>query len=243
MKKAFRAELLKLRHSNMLSIAMFMPLFFVIMGFSNFLRYKELFTSKGQNVWQQIYTQSALFYGLFIIPLFVTIIVAILIRIENSEDNFKRIITLPVKRSDIYISKLIVGCIIVFLNLVLFMILIILAGLVITPGVESMPMNLIYSPMLCFIAALPVIALQYYFSMKFSNIAVPLGIGVIFSVPAVLIDNTRYWIMFPWTYPGRAILYKANAGLQPSLSMYIIGIIVFIVFVFLGVYEFNNKDI
>ncbi|MBV7276258.1 ABC transporter permease [Clostridium sp. PL3] len=243
MKKAFKAELLKLRHSNMLSIAMFMPIFFVIMGLSNFLRYKELFTSKGQNVWQQIYTQSSLFYGLFIIPLFITIIIAILVRIENSEDNFKRIITLPVKRSDIFMAKLIVGCIIVLLNLILFMALVILAGLIIAPGGQSMPMNLVYSPVLCFIAALPVIALQYYLSMKFSNIAVPLGIGVIFSVPAVLINNTKYWVMFPWIYPGRAILYGANIGFQSPLYMYIIGIVVFVIFIFLGVYEFNNKDI
>ena len=243
MKKAFRAELLKLKHSKILNIVMFVPLFFVILGFSNFLRYRELFTEKGQNVWQQIYTQSSMFYGLFLIALFITIIMAILVRIENSEDNFKRILTLPVKRSDIYIAKLTVGCGIVFLNLVIFMILTIVAGVIKAPSSVSMPMNLIYSPMLCFIASLPVIAIQYYLSMKFSNIAIPLGVGVVFSLPSILINNTKYWILFPWTYPGRALLNGANMSFDFSSSMYIMAIIVFMAFVLIGMYEFNNKDI
>lgn len=243
MQKAFRAELLKLRHSKILNIVMCVPLFFVILGFSNFLRYRELFTSKGQNVWQQIYTQSSMFYGLFLMALFITIIMTILVRVENSEDNFKRILTLPVKRSDIYIAKLTVGCLIVFLNLVIFMALTILAGTIAAPSSVSMPMNLIYSPVLCFIASLPVIAIQYYLSMRFSNIAIPLGVGVVFSLPSILINNTRFWILFPWTYPGRALLNGANVYFEFSSYMYIIAIIVFIAFVLIGMHEFNNKDI
>lgn len=56
MKKIYKAELLKLRHSKILNIVMFLPLFFVILGFTNFLRYRGLFTEKGQNVWSQVYT-------------------------------------------------------------------------------------------------------------------------------------------------------------------------------------------
>lgn len=243
MKKAFSVELLKLKHSKMLGIVMFVPLFFVMLGFSNFLRYRELFTSKGQNVWQQVYTQSSIFYGLFLIALFITIIMAILVRIENSEDNFKRLLTLPIKRSDVYIAKLVVGCGIVLLNLFIFVLLVIVAGVIVAPVSESMPMNLIYSPMLCFVASLPVIAVQYYLSMKFKNIAVPLGVGVVFSLPSVLINNTKYWILFPWAYPGRAMLNGGNMSFPCPNSMYITAIIVFIAFVLLGMYEFNNKDI
>lgn len=243
MKKAFSVELLKLKHSKMLGIVMFAPLFFVMLGFSNFLRYRELFTSKGQNVWQQVYTQSSIFYGLFLIALFITIIMAILVRIEDSEDNFKRLLTLPIKRSDVYIAKLVVGCGIVLLNLFIFVLLVIVAGVIVAPVRESMPMNLIYSPMLCFVASLPVIAVQYYLSMKFKNIAVPLGVGVVFSLPSVLINNTKYWILFPWAYPGRAMLNGGNMSFPCPNSMYITAIIVFIAFVLLGMYEFNNKDI
>lgn len=243
MKKAFSVELLKLKHSKMLGIVMFVPLFFVMLGFLNFLRYRELFTSKGQNVWQQVYTQSSIFYGLFLIALFITIIMAILVRIENSEDNFKRLLTLPIKRSDVYIAKLVVGCGIVLLNLFIFVLLVIVAGVIVAPVSESMPMNLIYSPMLCFVASLPVIAVQYYLSMKFKNIAVPLGVGVVFSFPSVLINNTKYWILFPWAYPGRAMLNGGNMSFPCPNSMYITAIIVFIAFVLLGMYEFNNKDI
>lgn len=180
MKNIYKVELLKLKHSKVLGIVMFLPLFFVVLGFGNFIRYRELFTSKGQNIWHQIFTQSSMFYGLFIVALFITILVAVLVRIENSGDNFKRILALPVKRSDIYLSKLLVTCGMVLLNLFIFTLLVIAAGIIAAPYSESMPKEIIYSPLLCFAASLPVISLQYYLTMKFENITVPLAVGVVF---------------------------------------------------------------
>ncbi|NMM62996.1 ABC transporter permease subunit [Clostridium sp. P21] len=243
MKNVFRVELLKLRHSKILNIVIFLPLFFVILGFTNFLRYRQLFTEKGQNVWSQVYTQSSMFYGLFIIALFITIIIAILVRIENADDNFKRILTLPIKRSDLYIAKLFVACGIVALNLILLMLLIISAGVIIAPSNQSMPIELIYTPILCIIASLPVIGVQYYLSMKFKNIAVPLGVGLAFSIPSILINNTKYWMLFPWTYPGRVLLNAGSMSFYCPMYMYIISIVVFIVFTIVGLYEFNNRDV
>lgn len=243
MKNIYKVELLKLRHSRILNIVMFLPLFFVILGFTNFIRYKKLFTEKGQNVWSQVYTQSSIFYGLFIIGLFITIAIAVLVRIENSEDNFKRMLTLPVKRSELYIAKLVVGCGIVFLNLILFMLLTILAGAVIAPHSQTMPREMIYAPLLAIIASLPVIAVQYYLSMKFKNIAVPLGVGLVFSFPSVLIDNTKYWMLFPWDYPGRVLLGGSNVSFNFPPYMYVVSVILFIVVTLIGVCEFNNRDI
>lgn len=243
MKNVFKVELLKLRHSKILNIVMFLPLFFVILGFTNFLRYRELFTEKGQNVWSQVYTQSSMFYGLFLIALFITIIIAVLVRIENAEDNFKRILTLPIKRSDLYIAKLVVVCGIVALNLIIFMLLTIFVGLIMAPSNQSMPMELIYSPMLCIVASLPVIGIQYYLSMKFKNIAIPLGIGLAFSIPALLINNTKYWMLFPWAYPGRVLLNAGGISFDCPTYIYIISVVVFIIFTIVGLYEFNNKDV
>lgn len=242
MKKVLEAELLKLKHSNVLTIVMFLPLFFVSIGFANFIRYKELFTSKGQNIWMQVYNQSAIFYGLFLLSLFVTIVMAILVRIENSNNNFRRILTLSVKRKEIYIAKFLVGCGIVFINVIIFMILVIIVGAIAAKDF-NLPLSIIYAPMLTLIALMPVMSIQYYLSMKFENIGVPLGIGVLFSLPSVFISNTKYWILFPWTYPGRALLTGANVSFETDKSMYIIGIIVAMIFILLGMYEFNNKDV
>ncbi len=243
MKKVLEAELLKLKHSKIIALVMFLPLFFVVLGFTNFIRYKELFTSKGQNIWQQVYTQSAMFYGLFVLSLFVTIVMAILVRIENSENNFRRILTLSVKRKEIYLAKFMVGVAIVFLNLLGFMFMIIAAGGILA-GNTKMPLGIIYGPLLAFVALIPVMAIQYYLSMKFSNIGVALGIGAVFSIPSVLISNTRFWILFPWTYSGRAILTGANVHpFETGIHMYAIGIVIAILFILKGMYEFEKIDI
>jgi hypothetical protein len=168
---------------------------------------------------------------------------AIIVRIENSENNFRRILTLSVKRKQIYLAKFLVGAGIVFLNLLGFMLMVIAAGSILA-GNSKIPLGIIYGPLLAFIALIPVMAIQYYLSMRFSNIGVALGIGAIFSIPSVLISNTRFWIFFPWTYPGRAILTGANTHpFETGIYMYVIGIVIAILFILKGMYEFEKIDV
>lgn len=243
MKGIYKVEMLKLKHSKILYITMLTPIFFVILGVVNFMRYKELFTEKGQNVWVQIYTQSSMFYGLFIMALLITIITAILFRIENSCDSLKRMLTLPVRREKLYLSKLAVACNMIFLNLLVFIIIMLTLGLLVVPHGEKMPMRVIYSPLLCMIASMPVVSVQYYLSMKFKNIYVPLGVGVFFSIPSILINNTKYWMFFPWDYPGRVLLNGGSVQFDFPLYMYGVSIGIFLLFTFIGIWEFKKKDI
>ncbi|WP_315122138.1 ABC transporter permease [uncultured Clostridium sp.] len=243
MKKAIEVELIKLRHSKLLWIITLVPIFFVSIGFINFLRYKDIFTSKGQDVWQQLYTQSAIFYGMILLPIFVTVVMAILARIENAQDNWKKICALPVKRAHMYVSKLIIGSGFILLNLLVFMATVIVGGFFIA-GNKAMPPNIMYAPLLTFISLIPVMVIQFYLSIRFSNIGVPLGVGVAFSIPSLLISNTKFWILFPWTYPGRALLNGSSINFfDMGIHMYIIGIIIATIFIVIGINEFNNRDI
>ncbi|MEW9097111.1 MAG: ABC transporter permease [Clostridiaceae bacterium] len=243
MKKVIEVELIKLRHSKLLWVIAFVPIFFVVIGLMNFLRYQDIFTSKGQNVWQQVYTQSAIFYGMILLPVFVTVIMAILARIENAQNGWKKICALPVKRTHMYVSKLIIGSGFILLNLLVFMFTIIVGGFFIT-GNTSIPPNIIYAPLLTFISLIPVMVIQFYLSIRFSNIGLPLGVGVAFSIPSLLISNTKFWVLFPWTYPGRALLNGSSINFfDMGANMYIIGIIIATIFIVIGINEFNNRDI
>ncbi|MBU5483772.1 ABC transporter permease [Clostridium sp. MSJ-11] len=243
MRKAIEVELIKLRHSKLLWTITLVPIFFVSIGFINFLRYEDIFTSKGQNVWQQLYTQSAIFYGMILLPVFVTVVMAILAKIENAQNGWKKICALPVKRMHMYVSKLIIGSGFILLNLLVFMFTVIVGGFFIT-GNTYIPPNIIYAPLLTFISLIPVMVIQFFLSIRFSNIGIPLGVGVAFSIPSLLISNTKFWVLFPWTYPGRALLNGSSMNFfDMGANMYIIGIIIATIFIVIGINEFNNRDI
>ena len=61
MKDIIAVELLKLKNSKILWIVILPPAFMVMQGVINLLRYYDLFTGHGQNVWEQLYMQSMIF--------------------------------------------------------------------------------------------------------------------------------------------------------------------------------------
>jgi len=240
----FKSELLKLKRSRFLEIVMIIPIFFVCTGISNFIRYKSTFMKHNPSIWDPIYEQSALMYGLFLLPLLVTIIMAILVHIEKTDNNLRRIVSLPIKKSHIYICKFLAGSLLIFINIVVFIVIVVICGNLLKPANSSMPLYVIYRPILAYFSLLPVMAIQYYLSMKFSNVFISIGIGTIFSIPSVLVGITKFWIVFPWCYAFKAIsATHTSMPIPTGILMYIIGIVTTIIVTLKGIKELNNKDI
>ncbi|MBS4538930.1 ABC transporter permease [Clostridium sp. D2Q-11] len=239
-----KIEFMKIKRSNIFLVATFFPILAVIQGFS-FAK-----NIKGQeeiDLWGALFSGSTLMYGMLILPIFITIIFAIITRIEHSNNGWKQLLSLPIRREDVYISKLILGCIAVLYNLVVFLIGILISGIILG-GKGSIPLDIIVlRPLLAFISSLPIIAIQFYISFKFKNVGVPLGVGAIFTLPTILIANsTKYWIFYPWTYPVLTMMPNFVTSAEQTLRygiMYGVSILSFISIIGVGLYKFRSKDI
>jgi hypothetical protein len=240
--EVFKIELMKVKRSKLLCIVTLMPLFIVFQGIGNFLRYHDLFTSKGQNIWMQVYTQSVIFYGMNLLPLIVTIVMAYLANMENKQDNWKTMLILPIEKSHMYISKFFVGAIFIFLNIIVFISAVLIGGKMLASINMAFPKEIIIRPLLAFLVLFPVMAIQYYLSIRFSN-AVALGVGIAMTLPAMLIANTKYWILFPWTYAGMFTLSGKVNMFSTSNNLYLICAAIFIMVMLLGIREFNKRDV
>ncbi|WP_406243260.1 ABC transporter permease [Tissierella carlieri] len=241
MLKMLQIEILKLKHSKVLWIAALAPAFVVFQGASNFLRYYDLFTEKGQNIWSQIYTQSVIFYSFLLLPILITLIMSIMGKVENDNGGWKYALTLPVKRKDMYISKFILGSSIVFINILVFIVSVLIAGkMVKAPG--PIPYDMIIGqPLLSYIVSFPIMIIIYIISINFSHVGVPLGLGIGLTLPALLVANTKYWIFYPWTYPAMA---TSGGGLfESSMLIYPFSIVLFVIAFVIGLYKFKTKDI
>lgn len=239
-----KSEFLKLKRSYFLEIVMIIPIFFVVTGIGNFIRYKSTFMEENTTIWSPVYEQSAIMYGLFFLPIMVTLIMSILVNIENTDNNLRRMVSLPIKKSHLYISKFIAGASLVFINIVVFILFVAILGNIVKPEGSAMPLYVIYQPLLAYLSLIPLMAIQYYLSMKFSNVFISIGIGTLLSIPSVLVGMTKLWVLFPWCYAFKAIsAIQVKPPIMDLLSMYGIGSILTILFTIKGISEFEKRDI
>ena len=83
--------------------------------------------------------------------------------------------------------------------------------------------------------------IQFYLSFTYENITIPLGIGICFQIPSILISASKYSILYPWSYS--TTVNNITALNSTILIKIIISILIFILAVMLAYKKFNNKDI
>lgn len=243
MRDIFGIEILKLKKSKILWIVTLAPIFMVLQGALNLLRYYDLFTGEGQNVWEQLYTQSMIFYASILFPILISIVMTLIARIENTNDNWKHYLSLPIDREKVYGIKFLIGCIFVFINILVFIFSIILAGKI--TGIEgNIPYEaLLIRPMVTYIAALPIMAILYVLSIRFSHMAIPLGIGIGLTLPAMIVANSKLWIFYPWTYPIMAALGGDMEVFNKGSIIYMVSFILLFIVLSFGYNGFMKRDI
>src|SRR5690606_38560679 len=135
---------LKLKNTKILLIVILAPIFMVAQGGINLIRYYDLFTGKGQNVWEQLYSQSMIFYASILFPILVGIVMTLIARIENTNNSWKHYLSLPIDKQKVYGIKFILGCLLVFINILVLIISMLAAGKII--GVEgNIPYKVIFT--------------------------------------------------------------------------------------------------
>lgn len=243
MRDIISVETLKLKNSKILWIVTLAPAFIVMQGVINLLRYYDLFTGQGQNVWEQLYTQSMVFYVMILFPALISVVMTLVARIENSHQGWKQYLSLPVRKETVYIVKFIIACLLVLVNMLAFIICMFLAGLII--GVEgNFPyQSLIGRPMATYLAALPIMAILYVLSIRYSQMTIPLGIGIGLALPAMVVANSKYWVVYPWTYPIMAALGGNMEVFSKGNLVYVTSVILSSVVLMYGIMSFRKRDI
>ncbi|WP_257349895.1 ABC transporter permease [Pseudalkalibacillus decolorationis] len=238
--KALHIEFLKIKRSKLLILATFLPLFAALQGglFAVDMKGKE------EDLWHFVYLGAMTQFSWFIFPLLITIILSIIARIEHHHDGWKQLFSLPVERENVYFSKLLIGFALIIYSVIVYTVGLIIAG--ISVGADSsIPYDMIVQrPFLVIVASLPIIAIQFYVSMRFSHVGVPLMVGIGLALPSMLIANSaKYWIYYPWTYPITSALTDTFGPLGKAEIMYTVCGLSFVVITAIGLIQFRTKDI
>ncbi|MDE6636292.1 MAG: ABC transporter permease [Lachnospiraceae bacterium] len=246
----FRIEFLKVKRSKIVPLIFIAPLLVVASGVANLHSY---FTPEYTNAWAAMFIQSALVYAYYLLPFSMIVVCVMLAGRETGNNGILKMLALPVNRYTLSIAKFCVLLFYLFMEMVVFLGVFIIAGLIATKSTgitETLPMMyLLKWSVGLFLTMLPSVAAMWAITVLFSKPLLSVGLNLLLVIPGILIANTPLWISYPYCYSGYLVscsLHDFTAGndsvafqLFPFLPC---AVLIFILVFAVAVTRFGKKE-
>jgi len=185
----------------------FMPVF---VSFVFLSKWERLVPQPGHNPWDDFTEMSWKGMGFLYTPFFIVLLTCLFFNIEHKNNTWKHIFTLPITKSNIYLSKLVT--LIIFIALFYILYIPIWIGCGFTVGLIKPQLELTthlpnYTSLLnlcfhSFIASLGILAIHFWLSIRFKNMIIPIAIAVICGIIWISLYQGRIEEItyFPYSY-------------------------------------------
>ena len=213
--RAIAAEILKLRRTLLLRLAVGVPLAVVLLNLVVYAQQSNI-PAAGQNPFVGFAQGSLMLWTLLVLPLYVALTAALAAAIEHQGDNWKHLLALPVARGSIFAAKwLAVAAVVLLSTLVLASGIFLGAELLraLKPGwrEHTIPAFVVFTrAMQSFSAAAFALSIQLWVSLRWKSFVAGLAlviVAVMVLLGAVLRANGRaaFVRFYPWATPVTAI--------------------------------------
>lgn len=243
--RAISAELLKLKRTLAIKIAVVAPAVVLLLHFLVFHQRASFFAAQG-DMWLTVVKNVFMLWVILMLPLFVTLETALVGGIEHTSSNWKHLFAQPIPRGAIYAGKIIAG-----LCLTLLSTLILWAGTVAMGYILKVlkpQLHFASTPpwafilqhyLMSFLAVWLIVAIQTWVSARWQSFSASIGFGMTATVIGFMLINSEKWgPIYPWTLNVNFMSDKGNPAMALS-----IGIIGGIIAALLGGIEFTRRDV
>lgn len=237
-----RAELLKLKHTKIWLLLLISPLIILIEGLT---LSDELTPGNEQQIMVAIYQYGALTHSVMFFPLLIGIFAALLCRHEHLNGGWKQLLVQPVRKGNVFLTKLFFIVIICALIQLLFLGSVSLASAL--RGGSAIPEEYMVKGVWSgFIASIPLATLQIWVASLWASFGSSLALNVIFTMPNMLVINSEtYSPFYPWAQPAIAMISSVTKNVYSlSLPMDTLIFVIggsFLVFFICGFFSFKRK--
>ena len=245
-----KIEFMKVKRGRIVPLIFIAPLLVVASGVANLSQY---FTPEYTNAWSAMFIQSALVYAYYLLPFSMIVVCVMIAGRETGNNGILKMLALPVSRYALSIAKFCVLAFYLFMEMVVFLAVFVIAGTVATRtmGVtETLP--ILYLVKWCvglFLTMLPCVGTMWAITVLFDKPLLSVGLNLLFVIPGVLVANTPIWIVYPYCYSGYLVSCSLHAFTVESgtvtFSMFPflpIAILVFGLVLTIAVIQFGKKE-
>lgn len=229
-----RIEWLKTKRSAASWLCLVGGFFLPLMSFIGFLKdHKTIDDFSGPvNSWLVYFVHLREFLVIALLPMGIILVTSLITQVEYRNNSWKLVHTLPRTWLHTFSTKLAVLLLMVFKFFMFFNAgMLLAASLPVLLFEHRLPRDpvpvvaLLRANLHIFIVCLPVIALQYLFSLRFRNFLVPLGLGLLLWIGSlILVQNWSYAWISPYSYTGLLTQPKAN---KAGMSIFVLALVYF----------------
>ena len=198
-----KIELIKVKRSKMIPLIFIAPLLVVASGVANLQTY---FSPEYTNAWAAMFIQSALVYAYYLLPFSMIVVCVMITGRETANNGILKMLALPVSRHALSAAKFCVLLFYLFMEMVGFLVVFVIAGLIATNNAgitEALP--IMYLLKWCaglFFTMLPGAATMWAITVAFEKPLLSVGLNLLLVIPGVLAANTPLWVVYPYCYSG-----------------------------------------
>lgn len=204
----------------------------------------------GPAAWEGHFLQGWQAFSGFLLPMFVILICSLVPQIEYKNNAWKQVYASPQSLGNIFFSKYLAIVLMILVLFVMFNVFMIMAGYI--PNLFHSQLTFFKSPVPVmkilslsghtFISLLAIISLQYWFSLRFRNFIVPIGVGLGLLVATLVAMGWEHVDKLPYSYPYLSFTKFVEAGSSGVLFKHeVYGIVYFIVFTLIGFLDMKMR--
>lgn len=228
---AISAELMKLRRTLALKLAILMPLLIVVLQSTFILRAPPARIKAG--IWH-VYEQGVAAWAIFLLPLLASLLAVLIQGIEHRENNWKLLYSLPLPRWTVHAAKLLSAQVLLAIASASLVIGMILGAVTMHALYPRLPYGAISVPPLLnrlgvlYLCAAALVAIHVWVSARSRSSTLPLGLGVggvLVSIVAANDSLVRFW---PWMLPMNSTIPERQflaliLGLSGGVAFAVLG--------------------
>lgn len=245
-----KIEFMKVKRSKMIPLIFIAPLLVVASGVANLQSY---FSPEYTNAWAAMFIQSALVYAYYLLPFSMIVVCVMIAGRETGNNGILKMLALPVSRYALSAAKFCVLLFYLFMEMVVFLVVFVITGLIATRGMgimEALPIQ--YLLKWCaglFFTMLPGVAAMWAITVLFEKPLLSVGLNLLLVIPGVLAANTPLWIVYPYCYSGYLVscsLHDFTAkGVSAGFKLFPFlpcAILIFALVLILAITRFGKKE-
>ncbi len=248
--RALAAELLKMRRTRALLIALVAPYLVALMPFIVALSQGGALVRRPElSPWIWLAEAAFSTWTLILFPLFLSLEAALLAAMEHRSQGFKHLFALPVRRGAVYGAKQIAVALLTMGSLLLLVAGLVAAGLALRglrPGLgfeAPVPWHTLLACAGRILAASGlVLALHTWMSLRWRSFAPVLALGIVATVATIALNSgdVEVWPWFPWSLPFRA---ARDLGQATEPALLAVGILGGLAAAILAGWEMTRRDV
>ena len=234
----FKSELLKFKKKGMYMLGILAPIPAVVMGINISKRFEG---SLGDvSMLQSIFSNAFFMYVGMLLPILILYTVITTSKVESETNGLRNMLLMPIKRSKLFLSKYAMLMSVTIVSLLSFAIEVIIGNALVSNSLQ-VDFEIFESILFIFLGVLPFLSIVYFIATKFKSMVVPLVAGMLMVLSTIIIAQSDFWIVAPWTYP-LVIGMGALESIGELLKIELLSLCIFAAIFAIDLKIFTNKD-